>query len=194
MPSMQGVGRLVSHDVARQAEVDELAPGPEREELEAPRAPLVVGVRPPAGARDDEELRAAERPGDLAPQRVALLVHVHRPHDRGEHADRDEPRVVDVVLGDGVPAERAAAARWLVDRAALELFGVGVEVEHGDPRRDRTIEIVVLVDAQPILDRAVDLDAAEVGVLDHQRRADAHRPLPYPAAATIVSWTIATDR
>jgi hypothetical protein len=83
-------------------------------------------------------------------------------------------RRVDVVLGDVVPAERAASGRRDVDRTSLELFGVGVEVDDRHSRGDGTIEVVVLVDPEPVLHRAVDGDAAEVRVLDHQRCTDPH--------------------
>ena len=176
----QGVRGLVRDDVSREARVNELAPRPERVELQAPGPSLVVGVGPPAGPRNDEQLRAVERPYDLAAQRVRLLVHVHRPHDRGEHARLDEVVVVEVVGPDVVAAVRHVPPCGHEDGAGLELLGVGVEVDDGDARRDRAIEVVVLVDAAPFLDRLLDGDDAQVGVLDHERGADAHRGASTP--------------
>ncbi len=61
----------------------------------------------------------------------------------------------------------------------------GVEVDDRDPRRDRAVEVVVLVDLGPVLDQPADLHLGDLGVLDHERRADSHDG-PYPAASAIV--------
>ena len=144
------VARLVGDDVLgergedrpRLAALD--ARGREVEELEAAGSALVERVGPLARAGDHEELRRAERPLDLPPQRVALLEQVQGAEDRGERVDLQE--LLRAQVGQLGEVRRLVApgvvARATGDEAATraELAGLGVEVEDRDAAGHRAVQ------------------------------------------------------
>ena len=100
-------------------------------------------------------------------------------------------RLVDDVLGRAV----LPLGRRLEHGAGLELLGVRVEVDDGDARRDRAVQVVVLVESRPSprpsgRRRRVEMSGSWIMELE----ADFHGTAPYPTARTIAERTISIGR
>ena len=117
----------------------------EVKELEAVRFTLVIGVRPAARVRDDQQLRRVKGPRQRAAQRVRLFKDGHGAEHGAKDAHDLEIVGIDVVrvrqpiapnswsdLGGskGTPGRRAPLLRS--------------KVQDGDPLRDRAIEEEIL--------------------------------------------------